>query len=86
MNRPFHLGLTILEISKIVLHEFWTDYEKLKFGEEAKLYYMDTDIFVVYIKTQDIYSDFAKDIQTRFDTSNCELDSLLNFPLITQKR
>ena len=68
MNRPFHLGLPILEISKIVLHEFWTDYEKLKFGEEAKLYYMDTDIFVVYIKTQDIYSDFAKDIQTRFDT------------------
>ena len=51
MNRPFHLGLSILEISKIVLRKFWTDYAKLKFGEEAKLYYMDTDIFVVYIKT-----------------------------------
>ena len=35
---------------------------------------MDTNIFIVYIKTVDIYSDIAKDVETRFDTSNYELD------------
>ena len=31
---------------------------------------MDTDSFIVYIKTDDIYKDIAKDVETRFDTSN----------------
>ena len=35
---------------------------------------MDTNSFIVYIKTEDIYSDIAKDIETRFYTSNNELD------------
>ena len=35
---------------------------------------MDTDSFIVYIKTDYIYKDFPEDIETRFDTSNYELD------------
>ena len=35
---------------------------------------MDTDRFIVYIKTEDIYSDISKGIETRFDTSNLVLD------------
>ena len=35
---------------------------------------MDTDSFIVVIKTDDIYKDIAKDVGTRFDTSNYELD------------
>ena len=31
---------------------------------------MDTGSFIVYIKTDDIYKDIAKDVETRFDTSN----------------
>ena len=38
---------------------------------------MDTDSFMVYIKTEDIYSKFVKGVETRFDTSNCESDRLL---------
>ena len=38
---------------------------------------MDKDSFIVYIKTEDIYSDTAKDVETRFDTSNYELGRLL---------
>ena len=53
---------------------FWYDYVKLKYGEKAKLCYMDTDSFIVYIKTDDIYKDIAEDFETRFDTSNYELD------------
>ena len=38
---------------------------------------MDTDSFIVYIKTDDTYKDIAEDVETRFDTSNCELDRSL---------
>ena len=52
---------------------FWYDYVKPKFGEKAKLCYMDTDSLFVYIKTGDIYKGIAEDVETRFDTSNYEL-------------
>ena len=43
MNKPICLGLSILELSKILMYEFWYDYVKLKYGEKAKLCYMDTE-------------------------------------------
>ena len=73
MNKPIYLGLLILELSKIVMYEFWYDYVKPRYGEKTKLCYIDTDSFVVYRKTEDIYMDIAKDVVTRFDTSNCKL-------------
>ena len=39
---------------------------------------MDTDSFIVYIKRDDIYKDIAEDVETRFDTSNYELDRPLH--------
>ena len=39
-----------------------------------KLCYCDTDSFIVYVKTDDIYKDIAKDVETMFDTSSYELD------------
>ena len=35
---------------------------------------MNTDSFIVYIKTDDIYKDIAEDFETRFGTSNYEID------------
>ena len=35
---------------------------------------MDTNSFIAYIKTDDMYQYIAKDVETRFDTSNYELD------------
>ena len=69
MNKPVYLRLFILEISKIVMH-----IRKIKNGEKTKLCYMDTDNFIVYIKMENIYSDIAKDVETRLDTSNDKLD------------
>ena len=78
MNKLAYLGLSMLEISKIVMYQFLYDYVKPKYGEKAKLCYMDTDSFRVYIKIKDIYSDIAKYVETRFDTSNHELDRPLS--------
>ena len=69
MNKPFYLGLPILEISKIVIYKFWYDYVKPKYGDLAKLCYTNTDSFIVYIKAEDIYSDIPKDVQKGFHTS-----------------
>ena len=54
MNKPVSLGLSILYISKIVIYEFWYDYMKAKYGENAKLCYMHTDSFIINIKTEDL--------------------------------
>ena len=35
MNKPVCLGLSILELSKILMYEFWYDYVKPKYGEKA---------------------------------------------------
>ena len=40
MNKPIYLGLSILEINKILMYEFWYDYMKPKYGDSVKLCYM----------------------------------------------
>ena len=60
------------------MYEFWYDYVKPNYGENATLCYMDTDSFIVHVKTDDIYKDIAKNVKTRFYTSNFELDRLLD--------
>ena len=81
VNKPIYLGLSILEISKILMYEFWYDYMKPKYNEKIKLCYMNTDSFVMNIKTEDFYKDIANDVEKRFDTSNYEV----NRPLPTGK-
>ena len=53
MNRLAYLGLSILEISKTLVFEFWYDYVKPKYLDNVKLCYMDADSFIMHIKTED---------------------------------
>ena len=60
MNKYVYLGMSILDISKKLLYKFWYDYIKPKYQrsctqrscaqDKAKLCYMDTDTFIIYIK------------------------------------
>ena len=77
MNKLVYLGLSIPELIKILMCEFWYDYIKPKYGEKAKLCYTGTHSFIVYIKRDDIYKEITEDVETRFDTSNYELDNPL---------
>ena len=74
MNKPIYLGLSILEISKILMYEFWYDYMKPKYNDNIKLCYVDTDSFVMNIKAEYFYKDIANDVEKRFDTSNYEVN------------
>ena len=69
INKTVYLGLSILDLSKTIMYEFWYDYIKLKYGEKAKLCYMDTDSFTVHVNTNDVYKDIAEDIETKFESS-----------------
>ena len=73
MNKPIYLGLSILQISKILMYEFWYDYMKPKYGNKVKLCYTDTDTFIINIKTNDFYEDIYDDVERKFDTSNYEV-------------
>ena len=79
MNKPINLGISILDITKILMHKFWYDYIKPKYQDKEKLCYMDTESFLIYIKTEDFYKGIANDVKKSFDTSNYSKDD--NRPL-----
>ena len=56
------------------MYEFWYDYLTPKYDENARICYINAENFIVHAKTDDIYKDIEKDVQTRFDTSNYEKD------------
>ena len=58
MNKPIYLGLSILEISKTLMYEFWYDYMKPKYANNVKLCYMDTDSFIMNIKQMNFMKIF----------------------------
>ena len=70
MIEPVCLGLPILDLKKTVMHEFLYDYVKLKYCENEKFCYIDTDSFNDHVKSDDNYKDIAEDIYT----SNFEID------------
>ena len=86
MNKLIYLGMSILDISKTLMCEFWYDYIKPKYGDRAKLCYTDTDSFVIYIKTEDFYKDIANDVETWFDTSTYDENDKRPFPIGKSKK
>ena len=57
MNKPVYLGQAILDISKTLMYEFYYDYLQIKYSDKVKLYYTDTDSFIIYVETDDFYLD-----------------------------
>ena len=86
MNIPVHLGMSILDINKTLMYEFWYDCIKPKYQDKAKLCYMDTGSFVIYIKTEDFYEDIAGDVGRWFDTSNYDEDDERPLPISKNKK
>ena len=67
ITEPLYLGLSLLDISKTLLHKFWYDCIKPKYRDKARLCYIDTDSFFIYIKTEDFYKDISNDVERWFD-------------------
>ena len=63
MNKPLYLGMSILDISKTLMYEFWYDYIKPRYNDKAKLCYMDTDSFVINTFMEDFFEDINNDVE-----------------------
>ena len=74
MNKPVYLGQAILDLSKTVMYEFHYDYMLLKYSDNLKLCYMDTNSLVYNIRTEDFYADIVDDVLERFNTSGYDKD------------
>ena len=86
MNKSVYLGVLILDIRKTLMCEFWNDYIKTKYQDNAKLCYMYTDSFVIYVKTEDFYKDIIDDVEKWFDTSNYSKDDKRPLPIRKNKK
>ena len=79
MNKSIYLGMSILDISKTLMYEFWYDYIKSKYGDKI---YIDTDSFIIHIKTEDFYKDIDNDVERLFGTSNYDENDERPLPIV----
>ena len=70
LNKLVYLYLSTVDIRKALTYEFWYDYIKPKHQDKANSCYMNTDGFIVYIKTKDIFKDVPDNVD---NTSNYEV-------------
>ena len=59
-KKPIFLGAVILETSKLYMYQFWYDHLKNKYNNKVQLAYTDTDSFIIYVETDDIYKDMLE--------------------------
>ena len=72
MDRPLYLAFFVLELSKLHMYETYYDILQPYFGQEnIQLHYIDTDAFVLSLKTKDIIRDF-KNLENIFEISNLD--------------
>ena len=86
MNKPIYLGQAILDISKTLMYEFWYNYIKPKYGDNARLCYTDTDSFIIYTETEDFYKDISNDVDRWLDTSNYDKNNERPLPIGKNKK
>ena len=80
LNKPIAVGFSVLELSKLVMYEFYYEFMKRKYGDKCSLLFTDTDSLCMAIKTDDLYVDMKRDLEF-YDTSNFERDH----PLFSNK-
>ena len=86
MTKPLYLGMSILDISKILMFEIWYYYISPKYEDKAKLCYTDTDSFIIYIKTNDFFEDISNDVERCYDTSNYDKNDKRPLPIGKNKK
>ena len=86
MNKPVYLGMSILDISITLMHEFWCEYIKPKHGDRTKLCYRDTGSVIIYIITEDCFVDISDDVERWFDTSNYDENDKRPLPIGKNKK
>ena len=85
LNRPAYVGMCILDLSKLVMYDFYYDVLKKKYGDTCKLLYTDTDSLLLEIFTDDVYKDMEEQSEF-YDTVNYPKDHFLYSVKIRRSR
>ena len=75
LDKPVFIGMTVLDLSKLLMMEFYYDYFKVKYPE-CKVLYTDTDSLIMCVQTEDVYKDLETELQ-HYDTSDYPKDHKL---------
>lgn len=75
--KPSYSGACILDLSKMIMYDFYYNYLKKKYGDKMQLQMTDTDSFLFYCETENIYEDI-KQRSDLFDTSDYPRDHPLH--------
>lgn len=76
LNKPFSIGMSILDLSKLFMYDFHYNVIKRVFGSRVCLLYTDTDSLLYEIQSEDVYAELSH-IKDYFDFSNYPLDHFL---------
>jgi len=60
LNKPVYTGFTVLELSKLLMFQFWYHCLKPLYGDKVRLLYTDTDSLIIHVETEDVYMDMKK--------------------------
>ena len=69
LNKPIYVGMSVLDLSKHLMYDFYYNTMKARYGENVRLLYTDTDSLIVKVDTEDVYGDMKKNLAD-YDTSN----------------
>lgn len=83
MNKPIAFGMGVLDLSKLLMHNFFYNDVKVRYGEEARMLYTDTDSFILEINTDCVYSDMQQYLE-KFDTSGYAEKNRFNMPRVNK--
>ena len=73
LNKPIYVGMSVLDLSKHLMYDYYYNHLKVKYADRVKLLYTDTDSVIVHVQTDDLYKDMLESAAI-YDTSNYPAD------------
>ena len=77
LNRPVYVGMSVLDLSKNLMYDFYYNELRETYGDDVTLLYTDTDSLLISVKTEDFYKDMSKNTDL-YDTSDYPVDHYLH--------
>lgn len=76
--------MSILDISKVLMYDFYYGHLKEKYGENVQILYTDTDSFILNVNTECFYTDLLNNIE-KYDTSDFAESNEFGIPRMNKK-
>lgn len=84
MDKPIPIGMAVLDLSKVLMYDFYYGHIKEKYGEKANMAYTDTDSMILEVETDSFYDDMKQNLEM-YDTSDFPVNNVYNMPLVNKK-